>query len=377
MVEINFFSDSKLDALYPLNLGRCISSLNYGGRSIRTQWKEAMDGVQYKRIRLNSRLLPSSTSINAILKLRSGEQWIHEGILIAEIEGISEPKVAHNSILPDLLNSAADLFEKCGEGIAEDLDRIKLSWRTGTLEEEEREAWARVGVFIHGPLDKIHIAPGAQIRSCSLNTEGGDIILGQDSEVMEGCRIRGPFILGEKSQLKMGALIYGPSSVGSDCRIGGEISNSVFHDYSNKAHGGFVGNSVIGSWCNLGAETSTSNLKNNYSEIKVWDNEGGEFEKSGRMFCGLLMGDHSKTAIHTAFNSGTTVGAFCNVFCSSTPLKHIESFTWGGSESSEAYDIEKAIDTARKVMLRRGVEMSQENELNARELYKSSRFGIK
>lgn len=377
MVEINFFSDSKSDSLYPLNLGRGISTLSYGGRSISTQWKEAMGGVQHRRIRINSRLLPSVNSIDTVLKLRSGDQWIHDGILIAEVEGLSDSKTADITITPDLLNSPSEFFEKCGAGINEDLGRIKFSWRTRTLEEEERDAWARVGVFVIGPMDRIHIAPGAQIRSCSFNTEGGDIVLGQNSEVMEGCRIRGPFILGEKSQLKMGALVYGPTSIGKDCRIGGEISNSVFHDYSNKAHGGFIGNSVIGSWCNLGAETTTSNLKNNYSEVKVWSKADDGLVKSGRIFCGLLMGDHSKTAIHTAFNTGTVVGAFCNVFGSHIPAKHIESFTWGGAKSSETHDIEKALDTARKVMLRRGVEMSKDEELNARELYKSSRFGIK
>jgi UDP-N-acetylglucosamine diphosphorylase/glucosamine-1-phosphate N-acetyltransferase len=171
----------------------------------------------------------------------------------------------------------------------------------------------------------------------------------------------------------MGALVYGPTSIGSNCRVGGEINNSVFHDYSNKAHGGFLGNSVIGSWCNLGADTTSSNLKNNYSEVSVWDNESKALAKSGRTFHGLIMGDHSKTAIHTSFNTGTVVGAFCNVFGANTPAKHIPSFTWG---SADTHDIEKALDTARRVMKRRGVELSSEEEMNIRQMHKSSTFGI-
>ena len=133
--------------------------------------------------------------------------------------------------------------------------------------------------------------------------------MGPDAELMEGCRVRGPFLIGPMSQLKMGT-VYGPTSIGAHSKVGGELSNVVIHDYSNKAHGGFLGNSVIGSWCNLGAETSSSNLKNNYSEIIVFNQENRTQDKRGRTFCGLLMGDHSKTAIHTAFNTATVVGLF-------------------------------------------------------------------
>ena len=253
---------------------------------------------------------------------------------------------------------------------------MKYNWRTRTLTEDERSAWAEIGVFINGPIERIHVAPGATIRDCSLNTESGDIVLGKDSEIMEGSRIRGPFVLGPKSQIKMGSVVYGPTTIGASCKVGGEISNSVIHDYSNKAHEGFLGNSVIGLWCNLGAMTTSSNLKNNYSNIKVWDESKKDYTNSGRVFCGLLMGDHSKTAINTSFNTGTVVGAFCNVFGNGNPEKHISSFTWGGVNNSVPHDLDKAIETAKKVMGRRGVEMSKEEEVRIRELFNSSTFGI-
>ena len=373
MVEISFFSDSKCGGIYPFNLGRCVSTLHYGARSIKEQWNDAFSTSKNKRIKLNSRLLPCASTIDTVKNLRPGDQWIYEGVLIAEIEALVEGAEVHTKATPNLLASSIEIFEKCGEGINEDLERIKYSWRTRTLSEDERDAWAKSGVFVHGPMNKIHVATGAQIRSCSLNTEMGDIILGADSEVMEGCRVRGPFVLGPQSQLKMSALVYGPSSIGAQCKVGGEINNCVFHDYSNKTHDGFLGNSAIGSWCNLGAGTTTSNLKNNYSEINVWNGSTGTLEKSGRSFCGLLMGDHSKTAIQTSFNTGTVVGAFCNVYGDSTPNKHIPSFSWG---DKDIYDIEKALETARKVMLRRGKELSSEEELNIRQLHKSSTFGI-
>lgn len=358
--------------MYPLNLGRCESTLHYGGRAIQDQWKEALDSAHSKRIILNSRILPTVDAIEIITLLEPNQQWIHKGELIAECEGVSEGYDAGINHSPTMLETPEDLFERCGEGLAEDLDRIQYSWRTRTLSEDERSAWTEAGVFVHGEMERIHLAPGAVVRNCTLNTEEGDIVVGPDAELMEGCRVRGPFLIGPMSQLKMGTLVYGPTSIGAHSKVGGELSNVVIHDYSNKAHGGFLGNSVIGSWCNLGAETSSSNLKNNYSEISVFNQENKTQDKRGRTFCGLLMGDHSKTAIHTAFNTATVVGAFCNVFGSATPKKHIPSFTWGGGESSEIHNLEKAIETARRVMLRRGVELSKDQEKEIGELYKAS-----
>lgn len=376
MVKIIFFSDSNCDQLYPLNIGKCESSIHFGARSISDQWKDALSNLNNTRIRLNSRLLPTSYSIDIIGKLNSGDKWIQGGILIAENEGSTEGQTLSYSTPPNLLNSSIEVFEKCGLGIDEDLERMKFNWRTRTLTENERSAWAEIGVFINGPIERIHVAPGATIRDCSLNTENGDIVLGEDSEIMEGSRIRGPFVLGPMSQVKMGSVVYGPTTIGASCKVGGEINNSVIHDYSNKAHNGFLGNSVISSWCNLGAMTTTSNLKNNYSDIKVWDEGKKIYSNSGCTFCGLLMGEHSKTATNTAFNTGTVVGAFCNVFGNGTPEKHISSFTWGGVKNSVPHDIEKAIKTAKKVMDRRGVVLIKEEEERIRKLFNSSTYGI-
>ncbi len=364
MTNIVFFSDSKSIDLYPLNLGKCPSTLHFGARSVATQWVEALFENNFShtlKIRINSRLMPTDRSVKFVCGMSSGEKWIVNGESLAEIEGNVDREIGGDC--PALLTkSAADYFELCGEGIAEDLERLKLVWRARKLNESERESWAMSGVFIHGDLDKVYISPGAKIRSCTINTEQGVVILGSDSEVMEGSCIRGPFALGENSSVKMGSQIYGPSSIGKHCKVGGEISNVVMHDYSNKGHGGFVGNSVIGSWCNLGAQTTSSNLKNTYGEVKLYSAKEGKLINGGRVFCGLLMGDHSKTAIHTAFNTATVVGSFCNVFGKGTPEKHIPSFSWGGSEGVQEYKLEQAISTAKKVMARRGVELSVDEE---------------
>jgi UDP-N-acetylglucosamine diphosphorylase/glucosamine-1-phosphate N-acetyltransferase len=196
-----------------------------------------------------------------------------------------------------------------------------------------------------------------------LNAETGPIYIGPKAEVMEGTIIRGPFSLGTSSSTKMGAKIYGATSVGAHCKIGGEVNNSIINDYSNKGHDGFLGNSVIGSWCNLGADTNTSNLKNNYSEVKTWSYRANSLEKSGRQFHGLIMGDHSKSSINTMFNTGTVAGMCANVFDGGFPPKFIPSFSWGSPHNGFVeFKMDKAISAAKAMMSRRNVEFSSQDE---------------
>ena len=177
---------------------------------------------------------------------------------------------------------------------------------------------------------------------------------------MEGSRIRGPFALCEQSIVKMGAKIYSGTTVGPQCKIGGEVNNSVLFGYSNKGHDGFLGNSVLGEWCNIGADSNTSNLKNNYAEVRLWDYAAQSFARTGLQFCGLIMGDHSKCGINTMFNTGTVVGVSANVFGTGFPRNYIPSFSWGGSAGFTTYQTRKALDTANAMMGRRNMELSQE-----------------
>ena len=200
----------------------------------------------------------------------------------------------------------------------------------------------------------IFLEKGAKVECSILNASAGPIYIGKDAEIMEGCLVLGPFSLGEHSQLKMGAKIYGDTTIGPFCKAGGEVSNSVMFANSNKAHDGFIGNTVIGEWCNLGADTNTSNLKNNYANVEVLDFQSYTMIDTGSIFCGLIMGDHSKCGINTMFNTGTVVGVNSNIFGSGFPIKFIPSFAWGGAAGFTTYKIEQAIEVAKRVFERRG-----------------------
>ena len=220
--------------------------------------------------------------------------------------------------------------------------------------------------YLYSNLVDLKIKPNIKKLDCSknpfLNDDDGPILVEKGVVIMEGAMIRGPVHICEGSIIKMGAKIYGPTVIGPYCKIGGEVSNSIFLGYSNKAHDGFLGHSIIGEWCNIGAGTSNSNLKNNYDTVKIWDYASKKFKDSEKQFLGLYMGDHSKCAINTSFNTGTTVGVSCNIFGSGFPRNYIPSFSWGGPSGYKDYDIEKAITTAQIVMKRRGIEMSSEYE---------------
>ena len=218
------------------------------------------------------------------------------------------------------------------------------------------------GVTVSGR-ENIFIETGAKIGAGTvINATGGAVYIGADAEIMEGCLIRGPFALCAHSVLKMGAKVYTGCTIGPGSKVGGEISNAVFFANSNKGHDGFVGNAVIGEWCNLGADTNSSNLKNNYDEVKIWDEYQNKSIRTGLTFCGVLMGDHSKCGINTMFNTGTVVGVSCNIYGGNFPEKFIPSFSWGGSEGAVTYKLERAMDTARRMMARRSIALTKAEE---------------
>lgn len=203
--------------------------------------------------------------------------------------------------------------------------------------------------------DEIFLEEGAWVECAVLNATSGPIYIGRNAEVMEGSLIRGGLALCEGAGLKMGSKIYGASTFGPHCKIGGEVGNSVFQAYSNKGHEGYVGNTVVGEWCNFGADTNTSNLKNNYASVKLWSYEESRFVDTGTQFCGLIMGDHSKVGINTMFNTGTVVGVSCNIFGDGYPRNFIPSFSWGGAAGFTPYKYEAAAEVAARMMERRKI----------------------
>lgn len=229
------------------------------------------------------------------------------------------------------------------------------------LRNERESATVPADVILRGT-ENIFLETGAVISpGVIINATEGPVYIGKNAEVMEGCLIRGPFALCSSAVLKMGAKIYGGTTVGPNCKVGGEVNNAVFFANSNKGHDGFLGNAVIGEWCNLGADTNCSNLKNNYDEVKVWSEDQNKLIATGLTFCGLLMADHSKCGINTMFNTGTVAGVSANVFGAGFPEKFIPSFSWGdGGAATVTYRLDKAMDTAARMMARRGVSLSEE-----------------
>ena len=208
----------------------------------------------------------------------------------------------------------------------------------------------------------VKLAPGVV-----LDASGGPIHIADGVTIMANSSLMGPLHIGEGTVIKMGARIYGETSIGPACRIGGEVAETIIHGYSNKQHDGFLGHSYLGEWVNLGAGTDTSDLKNNYSTVKVRVHD--ETVDTGEMFVGLYMGDHSKCGIGTTFNTGTVAGACCNIFGAGYPPKFIPSFTWGGGAGFEEYDPARALETAARAMRRRGVDPGPEVEAVLKRVY--------
>ena len=244
-----------------------------------------------------------------------------------------------------------DIFRKNGEALTEDFELLTNGRKSQPIPSSNRLIDA----------SNVFIEEGAKLEFTILNASTGPIYIGKDAEIMEGSIIRGPFSIGEGSTVKMGAKIYGPTTVGPFCKVGGEVTNTVLFAYSNKAHEGYLGNSVLGEWCNIGADTNTSNLKNDYSEVRLWDYQTESFAKTGLQFCGLMMGDHSKCGINTMFNTGTVVGVSANIFGSGFPRNFIPSFSWGGHGGLTTYLTKKAFEVAKVVMSRRNIEFSEQD----------------
>jgi UDP-N-acetylglucosamine diphosphorylase/glucosamine-1-phosphate N-acetyltransferase len=358
------------DHLLPLTHTRPVAGIRIGLWTIAERWAKCFDAsvsfqtvphlarifpsdVSQDNLFVNGAVFPNSEVVDQIMNLYEGESLVRDGAWVATRTGAGQNEFPlHGTEAKGdvrFINRPWKIFQWNGWAMDHDFDWLR---RNRTSQDVPSD------VTLIG--DRIFIDEGAQIMPSILNTQEGPIYLGADSLIMEGCLVRGSLALMEHSQLKMGAKIYGPTTIGPHSKVGGEVNNCVIFGFSNKAHDGFIGNSVIGEWCNLGADTNTSNLKNNYADVKIHSYALGRSESTGSQFCGLTMGDHAKAGINTMFNTGTVCGAFANVFGGDFPHRRIPDFAWGGATGFKTYRLADALEVARKVMSRRGLDLSEE-----------------
>ncbi|MEM9991000.1 MAG: putative sugar nucleotidyl transferase, partial [Bacteroidota bacterium] len=315
---------------------------------------------------LNSTVLPERQICSIIRQLHQNEALLKEGELIAaRLDERQFEKLMKDEDIEELqgyeldqteltkLETITDLFRLNDIALRSDFDLV-----TGGRISEP----LTTSNLVSGT-EQIFVEEGAEVECAVINASTGPVYIGKNAKILEGAMLRGPIALCEHSVIKMGAKIYGASTFGPHTKVGGEVSNSVILGYSNKGHEGYLGNSILGEWCNLGADTNVSNLKNNYSTIKRWDYEAEDFIQTDLQFCGLVMGDHSKAGINTMFNTGTVVGVCANIYGGGFPPKFIPSFAWGGSGGFQTHDLEKAFQTAERVMARRNKEFTTEERL--------------
>lgn len=347
-------------SLLPFTFTRPIADIRIGILKISEKWEhhgfnigfatEDYLSAKFKSnnagIRVNGGLCPDSSLVGAIKSLKEGQKLISgEQELASNGEG-KEEITYHESFR--LISNPCDIFQFNKEQIISDYALITDGRKSAMITDPH--------TVVYG-VENIFIEEGASIRAAILNAEDGPIYIGKNAQIHEGAIIKGAFALCEGSHVNMGAKIKGDSTIGPYSKVGGEISNSVIFGYSNKGHDGFLGNSVIGEWCNLGADTNTSNLKNNYTAVKLWNYNTGRFANTGLQFCGLMMGDHAKCGINTMFNTGTVVGVGANVFGSGYPRNFVPSFAWGGASGLTTFQLSKFYEVAEAVMKRRGVEL--------------------
>ncbi len=263
------------------------------------------------------------------------------------------------------LKQLPDLFSLNGEMIRADFERITKNRYSAPIEDKH--------TIVYGS-NRVFIEPGAKIRAAILNAEDGPIYIGEGVQIQEGAMVHGAHAFLPNAVVNMGAKLRGDSTLGPYCKVGGEFSNSILQGYSNKGHDGFVGNSYIGEWCNIGADTNTSNLKNNYAPVRLWNEAQGKFVDTGLQFCGLIMGDHSKCGINTMFNTGTVVGVGANIFGDGFPRNVIPSFSWGGAAGLTTHALPKVFETAQRVMERRKEVLSPAQHQLLEDIFKKTSY---
>ncbi|MDR2868726.1 MAG: glucose-1-phosphate thymidylyltransferase [Bacteroidales bacterium] len=388
-LNIILFDDKQHSSLLPFTYTRPAADIRVGILTIREKWEKILGAtvssftVDYlskkypvsmavENIWIFGALLPTPDLINAIMQLSVGEALLFDGEMLAAkpepteknalelpIFSITEEREFEGTV--SRLNHPFDIFLLNEQELNADFALLCRNRQSAPLSDTN---------LLIGDPQNLFIEEGAVIEGATLNCQSGIIYIGKEAEIMENSAIRGPFALCEHAVVKMQSAIDGATTVGPYCKVGGELHNVVFFGYSNKAHDGYLGNSVIGEWCNLGAATNASNLKNNYSTIDVWDIDRCQKTNSKLQFCGLMMGDHSKCGIQSMFNSGTVTGVGCNLFGTGYHNPYIPSFSYGNAQNGyETYRFDKFVEATKIVFSRRNKVFDEIEEEILRFLY--------
>jgi UDP-N-acetylglucosamine diphosphorylase / glucose-1-phosphate thymidylyltransferase / UDP-N-acetylgalactosamine diphosphorylase / glucosamine-1-phosphate N-acetyltransferase / galactosamine-1-phosphate N-acetyltransferase len=330
------------ESLYPFAQIRAVADIRIGILTIREKWQMVF-GVE---IESN---LPADTQQDQLVKIPSNRIP-----LFSHSDELSTSLIVDNSIP---IVHPWDIFRLNDLAIRQDYLFITRGRESQKIDSSN---------FVSGG-SEIFIEEGVELKHSVLNASAGPIYIGKNARVMEGCLLRGPLAICEGATVKMGTRIYGATTIGPYCTVGGEIKNSVLFGFSNKGHDGYLGDSVVGEWCNLGAGTSNSNLKNSAGDVKVWNNASAQWENAGNK-CGLIMGDYSRAAINTSFNTATVTGICCNIFSHHFPPKYIPDFCWG----EERYTLDKAIRDINNWKKLKGHSLTAEEERLLSDIYYST-----
>jgi UDP-N-acetylglucosamine diphosphorylase/glucosamine-1-phosphate N-acetyltransferase len=379
-------------SLLPLTFTRPVAEIRVGILTIAEKWQTYAGAtvsyltepyLQHKfpayykthNVFVNGAVCPDDKLVEQVRTLKVGEGLYCEGMLIA----LNADNLDLHSAADLVMHSSAKRIECMPQNIIREVweifvengSQIRADFKVLT-EGRKSQPIGDKYTMVYGE-ENIFIEEGAKIRAAILNAENGPIYIGKNAQIHEGAVVKGPFAICESSNVNVGGKMRGDVTIGPFSKVGGEVAASVIFGYTNKGHEGYLGNSVLGEWCNLGADTNTSNLKNNYAEVKIWSYAKGGFKNTGQQFCGLIMGDHSKSGINTMFNTGTVVGVSANIFGAGYPRNFIPSFAWGGAAGFETFQLRKADEVAEKVMERRSVAYDETERAIMADIFEQTR----
>jgi len=387
MLQLVFSDAQYWENFLPLTYTRPVADMRVGILTFRERWEKLLNKkesffiteeylhAKYAQPKSGEALvivpnfLPSEGVLNQIKNLKIGEALVYENEIIASrissLEGFS---LAHIENTIDIEESLVffkrpwDLFSYNDKAIRFDFDLVTKGRKSQPIPPT---------TFVKGNKEDVFIEEGVDIDFSFLNTKDGPVYIGKNAKIMENVSIKGPVAICDHVLVKFGTQISGASTFGPHCKICGEAGDVVMFGYSSKAHGGYLGNSVIGEWCNMGAGTNASNLKNNYSLIKMWSYKDQNYIDTHLQFCGTIMGDHGKTAINTRLNSGTVVGVAANIFKPEFPPHLVNNFSWGGNEEDPKFFLEKAYETAKVMMARRNITLTEADKSILKYIYEN------